>query len=56
MLGGTVSAGAYNAGVLEYLIEACDAWTRAKDDGDREMPTHEVIISTIAGASGGAIY
>jgi Patatin-like phospholipase len=56
VLGGTVSAGAYTAGVLDYLIEACDAWTRAKDDCDREMPTHEVIISTIGGASGGAIY
>ena len=56
VLAGNVSAGGYTAGVLDYLIEACDAWTRAKDDGDPEMPTHEVIISTIAGASGGAIY
>lgn len=56
VLGGTVSAGAYTAGVLDYLIEACDAWTRAKELGDVEMPTHEVIISTIAAASGGAVY
>jgi predicted acylesterase/phospholipase RssA len=56
VLGGTVSAGAYTAGVLDYLIEALDAWTRAKEEHDAQMPTHEVIISTIAGASGGAIY
>jgi hypothetical protein len=56
VLGGTVSAGAYTAGVLDYLVEALDAWTRAKQQRDPLMPTHEVIISTIAGASGGAIY
>jgi hypothetical protein len=56
VLAGNVSAGGYTAGVLDYLIEACDAWTRAKDDGDPEMPTHEVIISTIAGASGGDLW
>ncbi len=56
VLGGTVSAGAYTAGVLDYLVEALDAWTRAKEQGDPYVPTHEVIVSTIAGASGGGIY
>lgn len=54
-LGGTVSAGAYTAGVLDFLTEALDAWTRAKEDGDPDAPRHKVVISTVAGASGGAI-
>src|SRR5258708_36391019 len=36
-------------------MEALDAWTRAKEDGLAEAPKHEVVISTLAGASGGAI-
>lgn len=55
VLGGTVSAGAYTAGVLDYIMEALDAWQRAKEDGDATVPPHEVVISTVAGASGGAI-
>jgi hypothetical protein len=55
VLAGTVSAGAYTAGVLDYLLEALDAWQRAKDDGKSFAPPHEVVISTIAGASGGGI-
>lgn len=53
-LGGTVSAGTYTAGVLDYLIEALDLWTRAKEDGG-DVPKHDVVLSTIAGASGGAV-
>src|SRR4051812_38894762 len=55
VLGGTVSAGAYTAGVLDYLIEALDAWTHAKQTGDPDAPLHELVISTLAGASGGAV-
>ena len=55
VLGGTVSAGAYTAGVLDFLTEALDAWTLAKERGDPSAPMHEVVISTIGGASGGAI-
>lgn len=54
-LGGTVSAGAYTGGVLDCLIEVLDAWTSAKDAGSPDAPPHEVVISNIAGASGGAI-
>jgi len=53
-LGGTISAGAYTAGVLDCFIEALDAWTAAKERGE-DVPKHEVVISTLAGASGGAI-
>jgi len=55
VLAGTVSAGAYTAGVLDYIIEALDSWTRAKEQRSPDAPKHEVVISTIAGASGGAI-
>ena len=50
VLAGTGSAGAYTAGVLDYLLEALDAWQRAKEDGDPHAPPHEVVISTVAGA------
>ena len=54
-LGGTVSAGAYTGGVLDYIIEALDAWTKAKEQGRPDAPRHNVVISTMAGASGGGI-
>src|SRR5262245_48655436 len=55
VLAGTLTAGAYTAGVLDYLLEALDAWQRAKDDKSPHAPGHEVVISTLAGASGGGI-
>ncbi len=59
VLAGTVSAGAYTAGVLDFLIEALDAWHEAKaaDAGkpERSVPPHEVMIKVISGASGGAM-
>jgi hypothetical protein len=54
-LGGTVSAGAYTAGVLDFLFEALDLWQRAKEDHDPAAPRHNAVLSAIAGASGGAI-
>jgi hypothetical protein len=48
VLGGTVSAGAYTAGALDYLLEALEAW-HASD------PPHRVTIKTAAGTSGGAV-
>jgi hypothetical protein len=54
-LGGTVSAGAYTAGVLDFLFEALDLWQRAKDDNKDYAPRHNVVLSAMAGASGGAI-
>jgi len=55
VLGGTVSAAAYTAGVLDYLIEALDAWTVAKANGDPTAPKHNVIIKIISGTSGGGV-
>lgn len=54
-LAGAISAGAYTAGVLDYLVEALEAWAAAKEAGDQGAPKHEVAISVISGASAGAI-
>jgi hypothetical protein len=54
-LAGTVSAGTYTAGVLDFLLEALDAWQAEKDKKTPGVPTHNVFIRAIAGASGGAI-
>src|ERR1700680_1414290 len=53
VMGGTVSAGAYSAGLLDYLIEALDAWTVAKGAGD--APNHRVVIKIVSGTSGGGV-
>ena len=54
VLGGTVSAGAYTAGVLDYICEALDLWTRAKL-ANQDVPKHNAVLSTVVGSSGGAI-
>ena len=53
VLGGTVSAAAYTAGVVDFLIQALDAWTVAKNKGDG--PNHKAIFKIFAGTSGGAL-
>lgn len=55
VLGGTVSAAAYTAGVVDFLIQALDAWTVAKNAGSPDAPDHKVRIRIMAGTSGGAI-
>jgi len=49
VLGGTVSAGAYTAGALDFLVQALDAWHERKD------PPHKVLLSVAGGSSGGAV-
>jgi hypothetical protein len=56
VLGGTVSAGAYTAGVLDFLIEALEEWTRQKTDPNYpQTPRHNVVIRFITGTSGGGV-
>ncbi|MGH7120174.1 MAG: patatin-like phospholipase family protein [Acetobacteraceae bacterium] len=55
VLGGTVSSGAYTAGVMDFLIEALDAWTEARDGNDRAVPRHKTVVRVIAGTSGGGV-
>ncbi len=63
-LAGAVSAGAYTAGVMDFLIQALEAWESAKaaererhgDDFRRwEVPPHDVRLRVMCGASAGAI-
>lgn len=51
-LAGAISAGAYTAGVIDFLAQALHEWESARSDG---APRHRVRIRTIAGASAGAI-
>lgn len=55
VMGGTVSAGAYTAGVVDMLIEALDTWTVAKERGLPGVPPHRVQIKITTGASGGGV-
>src|SRR5215471_10190087 len=55
VLGGTVSAGAYTAGAVDFLIEALDAWTQLRDHGDAAAPQHKFILRVITGTSGGGV-
>ena len=45
-MAGAISAGAYTAGVLDFLVEALDAWYQAKT-GDEFVPTHSVSIVSV---------
>jgi len=57
-MAGAVSAGAYTAGVLDFLIEALDAWHAAKEASKRRgapVPTHKVSIEVFSGASAGGM-
>lgn len=60
VLAGAVSAGAYTAGVIDFLTEALDAYEDARTtgfvDGERwDGPTHAVRIPVLAGASAGGM-
>src|SRR5262245_7948469 len=54
VMAGAISGGAYTAGVVDFLLEALDAWENAK--GAREaVPAHSVKIRVMTGASAGAM-
>ena len=52
-LAGAVSAGAYTAGVIDYLLEALEDWENKR--GQQNVPSHRVIIPAIGGASAGGM-
>lgn len=55
-MSGAISAGAYTAGVFDFLIQALDAWEAARNGADRDkIPNHNVGIKVMTGASAGAI-
>lgn len=51
---GAISAGAYTAGVLDFLTEALDAWYEAKSRNEL-VPNHNVAIEAFSGASAGGM-
>lgn len=53
-MSGAISAGAYTAGVFDFLIQALDEWEKARDGGTT-VPDHRVGIKVMAGASAGSI-
>ncbi|MFB9842958.1 patatin-like phospholipase domain-containing protein [Mucilaginibacter ginsenosidivorans] len=52
-MAGAVSAGAYTAGVMDYLIEALTEWERRR--GQPGVPAHKVQIPVMGGASAGGM-
>lgn len=62
-MAGAVSAGAYTAGVLDFLIQALDAWyderaRLAKTGLDPRLwtvPTHDIVLDVLTGASAGGM-
>lgn len=66
-MAGAVSAGAYTAGVLDFLIEALEEWEKAKstyrawlsgprtDPAPQPVPLHETSIDCFSGASAGGM-
>lgn len=54
-MAGAISAGAYTAGAIDYLLEALDEWERQKRSGRPDVPMHQVEIPVIGGASAGGM-
>lgn len=55
VLGGTVSSGAFTAGVLDFLVEALDALDSAQAIKDPDAPDTRVVLKVVGGASGGGV-
>lgn len=64
-MAGAVSAGAYTAGFMDYLLEALELWEEKKQqnrdlgkkhkDYDKSIPMHDVCIDVVGGASAGGM-
>ena len=52
-MAGAVSAGAYTAGVMDYLLEALGEWEKRREQTG--VPTHHVELPIIGGASAGGM-
>lgn len=61
VMAGAISAGAYSAGVMDFVTEALDAYEIARTTGQTaegeawDGPTHPVRVPVIAGASAGGM-
>ena len=67
-MAGAVSAGAYTAGFIDYLIEALELWEEQKtiirekisqnkilSDYEKKIPLHDICIDVLGGASAGGM-
>lgn len=54
-MAGAVSAGAYTAGVLDFLTEALEQWYAAKASPNPTVPLHDICIDVFSGASAGGM-
>lgn len=54
VMAGAISGGAYAAGVVDFLIQALDAWYDDKAAGTATLP-HDVKLRVMSGASAGAM-
>lgn len=54
VMAGAISAGAYTAGVVDFLLQALEAWQQARDRGD-DVSAHDVRIKVLTGASAGGM-
>lgn len=64
-MAGAVSAGAYTAGVIDYLLETMQRWDEAKQQNRKlgpdhpgyrhDIPMHDVVLEVIGGASAGGM-
>lgn len=54
-MAGAISAGAYSAGVVDFMFHALDEWYALKGADPHDYPNHNVVVSVITGASAGAI-
>ncbi len=52
-MAGAVSAGAYTAGVVDYLLEALESWEKVRDQPG--VPPHKVTLSALCGTSAGGM-
>jgi hypothetical protein len=63
-MAGAISAGAYSAGVMDFLIDALDTWYAAREEQRRQfgedywkwtIPAHDVKLVVLSGASAGGM-
>lgn len=54
-MAGAVSAGSYTAGVMDYLLEALEAWQLQKNTNPQQTPNHHVELAVMGGASAGGM-
>ncbi|MFZ5791539.1 MAG: hypothetical protein ACOY3L_12655 [Pseudomonadota bacterium] len=52
-MAGAISAGAYTAGVVDFLCEALSEWEKYRAQPD--IPKHRTVIAAMSGASAGGI-